>query len=490
MYLGIDLGTSEVKLLLLDTTRRIVATAGAALTVSRPQPLWSEQAPDDWWSALDMAMRDLATKHACALSRVRAIGLSGQMHGAVVLDESDHVLRPAILWNDGRSGAQCAALETAVPALHTVAGNLAMPGFTAPKLLWLREHEPDLFARIRCVLLPKDWLRWRLTGCKYTDCSDASGTLWLDVAQRQWSDPLLEACGLSRAHVPEVVEGNTIAGRLLGEWAARWGLPADIPVAGGGGDNAASAVGIGAANPGEGFVSLGTSGVIFVCSDRFMPNRQSAVHAFCHALPQRWHQMSVMLSAASALRWGAQLTGHATEAEFITKAQTLIESQQMAAPLFLPYLAGERTPHNDPHAKGVLFGLTHEHGPAEIAHAVVEGVSFGLVDGFTSLDPALRRSVQALTLVGGGARSTYWAQLLASLLDRPLLLREGSEHGGALGAARLAWLADGGAQDDICDPKPVRKCFTPDAYLRERLASRYARYQALYPLLRELWRST
>jgi len=484
MYLGIDLGTSGVKVLLLDAYHQVAAVTGESLRVSRPHPLWSEQHPHDWWAALDKTMLRLATQHASAMAKVRAIGLSGQMHGAVLLDAAGEVLRPAILWNDGRSGQQCAELETNVARLRAITGNLAMPGFTAPKLLWVRETEPDLFARTSCVLLPKDWLRWGMTGERRTDFSDASGTLWLDVGERRWSDTMLSACGLTTAHMPKLVEGSAIAGRLHGDIARRWGLRAEIPVAGGAGDNAASAVGIGAVRPGDGFVSLGTSGVIFVCADRFLSNPVSAVHAFCHALPKRWHQMSVMLSAASALRWATQLTGRKNEAALLAEAQGMSAEQRASAPLFLPYLAGERTPHNDPNAKGVLFGLTHEHGPGDIAHAVVEGVSFGLLDGFNSLDPNLRSSVRELSLVGGGARSGYWAQLLATLLQRPLVLRAGAETAAALGAARLAWLADGGEEKEICHTAPERSHFEPDPSPDSTLRDRYGRFRELYSRVR------
>jgi xylulokinase len=370
--------------------------------------------------------------------------------------------------------------------LRDITGNLAMPGFTAPKLVWLRENEPEIFARTACVLLPKDWIRLRLAGERHTDYSDASGTLWLDVGARKWSDRLLAACGMSRAQMPSLVEGSAAAGRLQGEIARRWGLPEDIPVAGGAGDNAASAVGIGAVMPGQGFVSLGTSGVIFVCADRFLPNPASAVHAFCHALPNRWHQMSVMLSAASALRWATKLTGRENEASLLAEAEALNPSQRASAPLFLPYLAGERTPHNDPNAKGVLFGLTHEHGPGDIAHAVVEGVSFGLLDGFAALDKQLRSTVTELSLVGGGARSSYWAQMLATLLQRPLVIRDGAETAGALGAARLGWLASGGSEAEVCRVAPERKRFEPDAGALGGLMGRYERFEKLYPKVRDL----
>jgi xylulokinase len=272
MFLGIDLGTSEVKVLLLDARHRIVASTGQALTVQRPQPLWSEQDPAAWWAATDAALLHLAASQPAAMAQVRAIGLSGQMHGAVLLDAAHQVLRPAILWNDGRSGVQCAALEAACPQLHAIAGNLAMPGFTAPKLAWVREHEPALFARTACVLLPKDWLRLQLSGQAVSEMSDAAGTLWLDVAARRWSAELLAATGLTEAHMPRLVEGSEISAHLLPELAARWGLTqglaAGLPIAGGGGGGPASAVGIGGVRPGQGFFSLGTTGVFFFSGAR------------------------------------------------------------------------------------------------------------------------------------------------------------------------------------------------------------------------------
>jgi len=482
MFLGIDLGTSEVKVLLLDERQHIVATAGEQLTLQRPQPLWSEQHPADWWAALDRALQALAAGQPAAMAAVRAIGLSGQMHGAVLLDAADAVLRPAILWNDGRSFEACAALEAAVPRLHAITGNLAMPGFTAPKLGWVRAHEPAVFERVRCVLLPKDWLRLQLTGEKVSEMSDASGTLWLDVGRRRWSSEVLAASGLSIGHMPRLVEGSQVSGQLHDTLAARWGLPAGVPVAGGGGDNAASAVGIGAVRPGQGFVSLGTSGVIFLVSDRFRPNPASAMHAFCHALPGTWHQMSVMLSAASALRWARELLGLPSEAALLERVAALTPRQRAAAPIFLPYLSGERTPHNDPHAQGVLFGLGAHHDAASVGYAVIEGVGFGLRDGWAGMGVAPGEVAQ-LSLVGGGARSALWAGLLASTLGVPLLTHEGGEAGGALGAARLAWLCVGGDVGTVCKAPPLRQRFEPDAAAAEMLSGRHARFRALYPAL-------
>ncbi len=482
MFLGLDLGTSELKALLLTDTHEVIAAARSPLTVQRPQPLWAEQAPADWWSALEDVMQQLQQSHAAALARLQGVGLSGQMHGAVLLDEHDAVLRPAILWNDGRSGPQCEELTTAVPDLAAITGNLAMPGFTAPKVLWVREHEPALFSRVHRVLLPKDWLRLQLTGEAVSEMSDAAGTLWFDGTRRDWSDTLLKACGLTRAHMPRLVEGSEVSSFLTPAVCTRWGLPQRVPVAGGAGDNAASAVGMGLVRPGEGFVSLGTSGVVFVSGDRFQPNPQRALHAFCHALPNRWHQMSVMLSAAGAVSWAARTLGFDHEAALLTAAARLAPGERAAAPLFLPYLSGERTPHNQPLATGVWFGMTAAHGRDALAYAVAEGVGFGLRDGLQTLS-ATEPPLRALSLVGGGARDAWWAQLLADTLGLTLSVHAGGETGAALGAARLAWLACGAAIDTVCATPPVTRHFEPDAASHTALVLRHTRFQALYTAL-------
>ncbi len=482
MFLGLDLGTSELKALLLDEHHTVVASAGAPLAVQRPQPLWAEQSPADWWAALERVMDRLAAEHPRAMARVQGLGLSGQMHGAVLLDAADAVLRPAVLWNDGRSGAECQALHAAVPHLADISGNLAMPGFTAPKLLWVRANEPAVFDRVKRVLLPKDWLRLHLTGESVSDMSDAAGTLWLDTGRRDWSETLLAATGLDRSHMPRLVEGNAVSACLKPEWCARWGLPARVPVAGGAGDNAASAMGMGLTEPGQGFVSLGTSGVVFVCGQRFAPNPARAVHAFCHALPGRWHQMSVMLSAASALSWASRVLGYPNEAALIEDAATLTPDQQDRAPLFLPYLSGARSPHNNPLAQGAWAGMTQAHGRADLAYAVAEGVGFGLLDGLLTLDPGVG-GWHVLSLVGGGARSPWWAQQLAHILGVSLHIHSGAERGAALGAARLGWLAAGGGLAEVCPTPPVARHLASDAAIHQRLRQRHTRFQALYPAL-------
>ncbi|MGM9425453.1 xylulokinase [Hydrogenophaga sp. MI9] len=483
MFLGLDLGTSELKALLLSDQHQVIATARAPLTVQRPQPLWSEQDPAAWWQALEAVMDQLHAEQPQALAQLRGIGLSGQMHGATLLDGHDQVLRPAILWNDGRSGAQCEQLTRDVPQLSAITGNLAMPGFTAPKLQWVREHEPETFAKTRRVLLPKDWLRLMLTGEAVSEMSDAAGTLWLDVGRRDWSDVMLTATGLTRAHMPRLVEGSEVSALVKPALCSRWGLPSAVPVAGGAGDNAASAVGMGLVRPGEGFVSLGTSGVVFVSGAAFEPNPAQALHAFCHALPDRWHVMSVMLSAASAVSWATKNLGFENEAALLAAAATLDHGAQGQAPLFLPYLSGERSPHNNPLATGAWVGLRAEHGREHLAYAVAEGVGFGLCDGLHTI-PASDPPLRALSLVGGGSRSAWWAQLLADIFGLALTVHQDSESGGAMGAARLAWLATGGGLDTVCVTPPVRHRFEPNTAQSETLRARHARFRALYPALR------
>ncbi|MDN6115204.1 MAG: xylulokinase, partial [Enterobacterales bacterium] len=398
MYLGIDLGTSGVKAILLSEEGEVIASHGEPLQVNRPHPLWSEQDPASWWRATDAAVLALGQKHS--LSNVRAVGLTGQMHGATLLDKQQNILRPAILWNDGRSAQECRELEASVPNSRQITGNLMMPGFTAPKLKWVAKHEPDVFAQIDKVLLPKDYLRWKMSGVFASDMSDAAGTMWLDVGQRDWSDELLTATGLNRSQMPALFEGSQITGELLASIAQRWHMPV-VPVVAGGGDNAAGAVGVGLYRSGQAMLSLGTSGVYFAVSDGFLSNPESAVHSFCHALPNTWHLMSVMLSAASCLDWVAKLTGLSSVPELLKEVES---SAPAEAPLwFLPYLSGERTPHNNPEAKGAFWGLTHEHQRADLCRAVLEGVGFALADGMDVLH-ATGLKPQRITLIGGGAR--------------------------------------------------------------------------------------
>ncbi|HEY1900070.1 MAG TPA: xylulokinase [Steroidobacteraceae bacterium] len=477
MYLGIDLGTSSVKAVIVDDAEALVAQASSPLSVSRPQPQFSEQEAGAWWRAtVDSILR----LPPAARAAVRAVGLSGQMHGATVLDAAGTPLRAAILWNDGRAGRECIELERREPRSRAITGNIMMPGFTAPKLLWVARHEPELFARTATVLLPKDFLRLQLTGERVSDMSDASGTGWLDVAHRDWSDAMLAVTGLSRAQMPRLVEGNAVSGQLTAQAAQQLGM-SRVPVAGGAGDNAASAVGMGIIASGQSFLSLGTSGVLFAVTDQFRPNPQRAAHAFCHAIPGCWHQMAVLLSAASALDWVAQLLGATHLAGLVDSARS--RGVRRDSPYFLPYLSGERTPHNDPYARGVFFGLDHDTSPPDLVGAVLEGVALAFADGLEVLQ--IHGGVNEISVTGGGARLPYWGQLLAAALNRPLTYRLGSELGAALGAARLARMAlTGESPAVVCSLPPMVQVIAPDPQLVALLAQRRVRFIQLYRDLR------
>lgn len=478
MYLGIDIGTSGVKAVLMDEKGAVVEIAQAALSVSRPHDLWSEQDPADWWAATNTAVSDLDLQHR---HTVKAIGLSGQMHGATLLGADNRALRPAILWNDGRSAAQCAALEGSLPGLGQITGNRAMPGFTAPKLQWVRENEPEIFAQIKTVLLPKDYVRLRMTGELASDMSDSAGTLWMDVAARDWSDEVLAATGLDRSHMPKLFEGNEFTGQLRAELAEAWGMKR-VSVVAGGGDNAAGAVGVGVVRPGDAFLSLGTSGVLFLADGGYSPNPAGGVHSFCHALPGRWHQMSVILSAASCVDWAVKLCGMKDAAEMFTAVEA--RGAPSANEIFLPYLSGERTPHNDPNAKGALFGLTHESDAAAIGQAVLEGVAFAFRDGMDALTDS-GAHIDSITVIGGGAKSRYWGTILSSVLGRPLVYRDGGEVGPAFGAARLAQLADTGASiEAVCTAPAILHVADPDERLVELYAERLPKFRSLYQNLK------
>jgi xylulokinase len=483
MYIGIDLGTSSIKCVLVDADQKVRATATEALEVSRPAPTYSEQDPAHWWQATLRCLDRLAAEAPQAMAAVKGIGLSGQMHGATLLDSSDRVLRPCILWNDGRAAAECAEMEAAWPQLRAVTGNIAMPGFTAPKLLWVKKHEPQIFAQVAKVLLPKAYLRLLLTGEYAEDMSDAAGTLWLDVGKRDWSEAALTATGLSRSQMPRLVEGSAVSGHLKPELRQRWGMTTAPVVAGGAGDNASGAVSLGAVNPGDAFVSLGTSGVLWVTTAGFAPNPGDAVHAFCHALPQTWHQMGVILSAASCLAWLAGTLGQ-SEAELLAGM-----SETPARPsdvTFLPYLSGERTPHNDARVRGAFIGLSHETDRATLVQSVMEGVAFALRDCLEALRAA-GTHIATADVIGGGARSPLWLSIIANVLDLPLTQIVGAEVSGAFGAARLGRLAATGERPiDVCD-KPTRaRAVLPSPRLRDTYAESYARYRKLYPALKEI----
>ena len=477
--LGIDLGTSELKAILMDASGAVLAHAGVRLSVSRRHSGWSEQAPEDWWQACLQVLEQLR-RHP-AYDRVACIGLSGQMHGAVLLGDEDRVLYPAILWDDSRAVAEAEHLGV---AFADATGSLPMAGLTAPKLLWLQRHEPEVFQAIDCVLSPKDYLRLRLTGERVSEMSDAAGTLWLEVAKREWFEPMLRATGLTPAQMPRLIEGGAPSGRLV---AAGLGLAPDVVIAGGGGDNPVAAVGIGAINAGDGFITLGTSAAIVAITDHAAGNPASAVHSFCHALPNRWYTMGAMLAGASCLRWVTRLVGLADEQTLLDQVQAQLPIGQPVAldtPLFLPYLAGERTPHNDPLLRGGFMNLGHDCTPAMLGYAVMEGVGFGLLDALRAVQ-STGADVTACALVGGGARSVYWAQLLANILQREIYTLHGSELSACIGAAKLGFMAIGqGAQ--LAVGLPVKARYQPDPTQQPVLQARYAKFQGLLAAARGL----
>jgi xylulokinase len=360
-----------------------------------------------------------------------------------------------------------------------------MPGFTAPKLLWVRRHEPEVFRRTQTILLPKDYVRLKLTGEKASDMSDAAGTLWLDVGKRDWSDAMLRATDLKRSNMPCLFEGNAPTGKLRADAAEQLGIPA-VVVAGGGGDNAASAAGLGVVAPGQAFLSLGTSGVLFVVTDKFRPNPAKAAHAFCHCLPQRWHQMSVILTAAAALDWVTQLAGFKHVVDTVAAAEA--RGLHARSPIYLPYLSGERTPYNDPYARGVFFGLTAETTGADLAHSVLEGVALAFADGMDALLES-GGEIGDISVTGGGARLPYWGRILASAIDHPLSYREGAEVGAAFGAARLGRLAlTGENPDKVCVAPPLARVVEPEVGLKEQMARRRPLFVSLYQNLKRSFR--
>jgi xylulokinase len=480
MYLGLDLGTSGVKAMLIDGNQRVVGSASGALDVSRPHAGWSEQDPAHWVRATEEAVAALRTRHPNELAAVKGIGLSGQMHGATLLDGAGAVLRPCILWNDTRSHREAAALD-ADPRFRQITGNIVFPGFTAPKLAWVKANEPQVFAAVRKVLLPKDYLRFWLTGEYISEMSDSAGTSWLDTAARRWSPELLAATGLDQSHMPRLVEGTAPAGTLKRDIAARWGIAGTVTVAGGAGDNAASAIGAGTVKPGSAFVSLGTSGVLFAANASYLPNPASAIHTFCHALPGTWHQMGVILSATDSLNWLAQVTGRNAAALTGELGETL---RAPTSASFLPYLSGERTPHNDALIRGAFAGLAHTSDRASLTQAVVEGVAFAFRDNLEALKAAGTALVRA-TAIGGGSRSAYWLKAIATALGIPIDIPADGDFGAAFGAARLGLIAaDGADAVEICTPPATAATIEPDQKLADAFASAYARYRALYPAVK------
>jgi len=472
VLVGLDIGTTGVKAIAVTPDGEVVAVAERPYPLSTPRAGWSEQDPEDWWRAAESALAALGPLE------LAGIGLSGQMHGLVVLDAHDRVLRPAILWNDQRTGAECAEIEERVGLERLIAltGNRALTGFTAPKLLWLRRHEPDVYARIARVLLPKDYVRLRLTGEWAIDVADASGTLLLDVAGRRWSDEVLDALEVPRGWLPPVLESPELSGRTAG----------GIPVAAGAGDCAAAALGVGIDRPGPLSIVLGTSGVVFAALPTYAADPEARVHAFCHAVPGAWHAMGVMLSAAGSLQWF-----HDRLAPDVPFAGLVAEAEAWAPGadglLFQPYLAGERTPHADPSARGAFVGLELRHDRGALVRSVLEGVSFGLRD---SLELLRGLGVQAdrARVSGGGARGGLWLAILASVLDLPLETTA-AEEGSAYGAALLGGVA-GGVFADVHEAVTrcvrVRETIEPNPAWASAYQETYARYGELYPALEPL----
>jgi xylulokinase len=493
--LGIDVGTSGSKALLVRDDGRVVASATTEYPLSTPQPLWAEQDPADWWQATVTSIRRVLVQSGAFDARaIAGVGLTGQMHGLVLLDAAGTVLRPAILWNDQRTAAECARITEQVgrERLLQLTGNPVLPGFTAPKILWVREHEPEVYGRVAKILLPKDYVRYRLTGEFFGEVSDASGTSLFDVGRRAWSDEMLEALGIPRAWLPEVTESPVISARVSRAAAAATGLPAGTPVAGGGGDQAAGAVGTGIVSQGTVSATIGTSGVVFAASDSYRVEPQGRLHAFCHAVPGMWHLMGVMLSAAGSFRWFRDTLGGEERAEAERTRQDVYDvltEEAAEAPagceglIFLPYLTGERTPYPDPNARGVYFGLTLRHTKAHMTRSVLEGVSFGLRDSL-ELMRALGIDVQQVRASGGGARSTFWRQILADVFGTEIATVNVTE-GAPYGAALLAGVG-AGVYDSV--PAAVEQTLTISGSCapgddKGIYADYYPRYRALYPAL-------
>jgi xylulokinase len=482
MYLGLDLGTSGLKALLIDENQSILAVATAPLIVSRPAEGWAEQEPANWIAACRTVLVELKQSRRKEMAALRGIGLSGQMHGATLIDSAGEPLRASILWNDTRASKEAAELD-AHPLMRDITGNIVFPGFTAPKVNWIRTHEPDIFKKIDKILLPKDYLRLWLTGEIVSEMSDAAGTSWLNVGQRDWSDDALAATGLLREHMPDLVEGSETSGRLRKEIAQEFGLPDGITVAGGGGDNAASAIGTGVVNEGEAFLSLGTSGVLFVANSEYRPNPASAVHTFCHALPNRWHQMGVILAATDALNWLSNILNTPAQQLVGELGRDLIDPGHTC---FLPYLGGERTPHNDSRIRAGFVGLSHADDRLALVRSVLEGVSFAFKDCQLALAET-GTTFSSCLAVGGGSKSEYWLKLLATILNQPLDIPENGEYGGAFGATRLAILAtENVTEAEICTKPPIIRTIEPDTTKFEVYNTAYMNFRSLYPALKNL----
>lgn len=485
LYLGLDVSTTGVKALLVDDRGRVVASATQAHSSSAPHPLWSEQRPRDWYDGAVVAIRAALVAAGAVGSRVVAVGLTGQMHGMVALDERGEVVRPAILWNDQRTAAECDEIRARVgrSRLIAISGNDALTGFTAPKILWTRQREPDVYARIRHILLPKDYLRYRLTGEYAMDKADGSGTLLFDLARRDWSAELLAPLEIPPDWLPPTFEGPQVTGTLSAEAAAATGLRAGTPVVAGGGDQAAQAVGVGAVTPGALALTLGTSGVLFATTDTPVIEPEGRLHAFCHAVPDKWHLMGVMLSAAGSFQWLRDTLAPDTSFDALV-AEAATAPAGSGGLLFLPYLTGERTPYPDPLARGGWIGLTARHTRAHMIRATLEGVAFGMRDILALMRDAGLAVPSRARLSGGGARSALWRDILASVLRIDLDLPAVTE-GAAYGAALLAGVG-AGVWADVAEATSTLATVghtTPVATDVSVYDELYAQYHALYATL-------
>jgi xylulokinase len=487
LFLGIDVSTTGAKALLIDETGAVAASATTPLTLQTPRPLWSEQDPREWWKGTSASIRQALAEAGASGADVAAVGLTGQMHGLVLLDANHEVLRPAILWNDQRTAAECAEMETRVgrTALVREVGNVALTGFTAPKILWVRNHEPEVYRKARLVLLPKDYVRLRLTGEAAMDKADGSGTILFSLAARTWSKRVLEALEIPREWLPRTFEGPEPTGAVTSDAAAETGLAAGTPVVAGGGDQAAGAVGAGAVRPGVVSLTLGTSGVIFATTESALVEPEGRLHAFCHAVPGKWHFMGVTLSAAGSLQWYRDtLTPKESFAEIVAEAEQAPAGSEGV--LFAPYLSGERTPHPDPLARGSFVGLTLRHQRAHLTRAVLEGVAFSMKDCFGLLQGAGLGAVKEVRIAGGGAKGALWRKIVASALGLPMLTVNSTE-GAAYGAALLGGTGVGAwpSVEAACDATvAVTGRDEPVAEWAGTYESLYPRYRGLYKALK------
>lgn len=477
-YIGLDLGTSSLKAIVVNADQQVLAEHRVPLTVQRPHDGWSEQDPESWCDATMEALRALAAK--VDMAAVEGIGLAGHQHGATLVGKDDKPLRPCMLWNDTRAHAEAARMD-GMEDFRAITGNIIFAGFTAPKVEWVRLNEPEVFEKTAKILLPKDYLRLFLTGEHVSEMSDASGKGWLDIGARDWSDALLAHSHLSRDHVPRLVEGSAVSATLRADLAAELGM-GHIPIAGGAGDNAAAAIGAGVVTDGTAFLSLGTSGVLFASNASFRPQAETAVHTFCHAVPDTWHQMGVILAATDALEWLAKLTGQ-------TAADLTSDLGDVSAPqrtLFLPYLGGERTPINAPTMRGQFLHLDHATDARAAARAVMQGVCYAFADCRDAL-AATGTTIETALALGGGSHSAHWLSMMASTLGITLQVPKAGDYGAALGAARLGIMAStGGAVAEIATPPPVDHEHHPDPALRQALQDGHARYGAAYQALKNL----